>query len=371
MTVSPLGFISHELFYWHDTGRWAGVYAPGPLSQPLQHVESEGSKRRVESLLAITGVLDQLQRIAPRPATDEEITAVHTQAHIDHVEALAKAGGGDAGIAVPIGYHSGVAARLAAGAAITAIEAALGGGPRSTYCLVRPPGHHAERARAMGYCVYNSVAIAAHAARRAGVERVAIVDWDVHHGNGTQQAFWDDPNVLFVSLHQEGLFPLRSGNIGDVGEGPGDGTTINVPLPAGSGHGAYLHAFEQVVLPALEEFKPGLILVSAGQDGGFYDPMGRQMCVAETYRLMAAAVKDAAARLCEGRLVLTHEGGYSEFHTPFLTTAIIAELAGLPPVKDPAEAWTLTIPGQELQPHQRQRIAEVVERHRRYGLVAG
>src|SRR5690606_22636351 len=112
---------------------------------------------------------------------------------------------------------------------------------------------------------------------------------------------------LFVSMHQEGLFPLRSGNIDDVGEGAGEGTTINVPLPAGSGHGAYLHAFEQVVLPALEAFKPGLILVSAGQDGGFYDPMGRQMCVAETYRLMAAAVKDAAERLCEGRLVLTHE----------------------------------------------------------------
>ncbi|MDZ7727984.1 MAG: class II histone deacetylase [Dehalococcoidia bacterium] len=362
-------WLSHELFYWHDTGRWAGVYAPGPQSQPLGHVESEASKRRIESLLAVSGVLDHMEHIHPRLASDEEITAVHTPAHIAHVEAMA-ARGGDAGRAAPVGFHSARAARLAAGAGIMAVEAALGDGPRRAYCLTRPPGHHAEREHAIGFCLYNNVAIAAQAARRAGVQRIAVVDWDVHHGNGTQQAAWDDPDFLFISVHQEGLFPLHSGPVHDVG-GPGaEGSVINVPLQPGSGHGAYLHALERVILPALRAFQPGLILVSAGQDGGFYDPMGRQMCVPETYNALARGVIQAADELCDGRIVMFHEGGYSEFHTPFCTRAIVTELAGLDFIEDPAGAWTLDIPGQSLQPHQEQRVAEVVGAHRSYGLLS-
>jgi acetoin utilization deacetylase AcuC-like enzyme len=367
-SVSPAGFLSHERFYWHDTGRWAGVYAPGPLAQPLGHVESEESKRRIENLLALTGILDQLVRVTPRPATDDELCNVHTLAYVQRIDELCAAGGGDAGVSVPVGFHSAAAARLGAGGVIEAVEAAFGGGPQKTYCLVRPPGHHAERETAMGYCVFNNVAIGAHAAKRHGA-RVAIVDWDVHHGNGTQQAFWPDPDVLFISLHQDGLFPLRSGNVTDIGAPDAEGSVINVPLPAGSGHGAYVHAFDQVVVPALRAFAPSIILVSAGQDGGFYDPMARQMCLAMTYRHMANRLVEAADELCGGRVVATHEGGYSAFHTPFLTAAIVCELAGLPPIDDPSERWTLDVPGHDLQPHQEARIGEVLAAHRPFGLI--
>lgn len=337
--------------------------------QPLEHVENAESKRRVESLLAVNGVLEQLERLQPREATDEEIARVHTREHIERIEALSQAGGGIAGLSTPVGVHSARAARLAAGAGLTAVEAALTGGPTRAYCLVRPPGHHAERDNAQGYCIFNNVAIAACEATRRGVERVAIVDWDVHHGNGTQQAFWDDPSVLFISMHQDGLFPLRSGALTDLGGAGAEGRTINVPLPPGSGHGAYLAAFERIVLPALAAFAPGMVLVSAGQDGGFYDPMARQMCVAETYRAMTAALVAFAEERCEGRLVMLHEGGYSSFHTPFLTAAIVCELAGLPRIKDPSLAWTLEIPGQDLQAHQAERIDEVLRAHAAFGLV--
>ncbi len=368
--VTAAGFLSHELYYWHDTGRWAGIFAPGPSMQPAAHVESEDSKRRIEGLLAVSGALDGLAPIEPRPATDGELHAVHTPAYVEHIETLCAAGGVMAGVATPVGFHSARAARLAAGGAIAAVEAALGDGPRRSYCLVRPPGHHAERDAAMGYCVFNSVAVAAHAAKGLGGGRVAVVDWDVHHGNGTQQAFWDDPDVLYISIHQDGLFPLDAGKIEETGGPSARGATINIPMPPGSGHGAYLHAFDQIVVPALQAFAPDIILVSAGQDGGFYDPMARQMCVAETFRQLTRRIMAVADEHCDGRLVMVHEGGYSDFHTPFLTAAIICELGELPPIEDPSALWTLHIPGQELQPHQAERIAAVHEAHRPFGLLA-
>ena len=367
--MNRTGFLSHELFYWHDTGRWAGVYMPGPTSQPLEHVESEASKRRIESLLAVSGVIPQLQGLEPRPATDDELCRVHTPAYIDRLEKLAANGGGEAGPGTPMGYHSAEAARLAAGGAITAVEAAFADGPRRTYCLLRPPGHHAERESAIGFCLYNSVAIAAHAAKDQGARRVAIIDWDVHHGNGTQQAFWDDPDTLFVSIHQDGLFPPGSGAIEQSGGDGAPGGIINVPLPPGSGHGAYLAAFDRVVVPAVDAFEPAIILISAGQDGGFYDPMARQMCLAETYQQLTARVLDLANRHAEGRLVALHEGGYSPFQTPFLTAAVVCELASLPHIPDPSSLWTREVPGQELQPHQDERIEAVLAHHRPFGLL--
>jgi acetoin utilization deacetylase AcuC-like enzyme len=363
------GWISHELFYWHDTGRGAGAAQPGPQVQPFEHIESEASKRRVQSLLEVNGILDQLVRLKPRPATDEELLGVHTRAHIDNIEAMAAAGGGQAGQAAPIGFHSAAAARLAAGALITAVEAALGDGPRRSYCLVRPPGHHAEAEMAMGFCLYSNVAIAAKAAQRMGVQRIAVFDWDVHHGNGTQKAFYADPSLLFVSIHQDGLYPPQSGTLAERGEGAGLGTTINVPLPAGSGHGAYMAALDRIVVPALRAFAPELVLVSAGQDGGFFDPMGRMMCYGETYRLMTRAVKQVADEFAGGRLVLAHEGGYSPFAVPFLVQEIVTELAGIAAPETLFDEYIAAVPGQELQPHQEARICEVLEAHRGFALL--
>jgi acetoin utilization deacetylase AcuC-like enzyme len=212
------------------------------------------------------------------------------------------------------------------------------------------------------------VAIAARAAPRLGAGRIAIFDWDVHHGNGTQHAFEHDPSVLFISVHQDGLFPLRSGAITETGEGAGAGTTINVPLPPGSGHGAYLAVVEQIVAPAFRAFRPDLILVSAGQDSGFHDPMGRMMCHTGTYRAMTRTMMALAAELCSGRLVITHEGGYSPWDVPFLVEAIVTEMAGLPE-PPPVSTWAEQLPGQDLQPHQAAVIARVLATHRPYGLA--
>lgn len=180
-----LGWLCHELFYWHDPGSAAGMLPLGPDLQPFTHIESPESKRRIEGLLAVNGLLDQFERLTPRPATDEELTLVHDEGYVAHIERLAAGSGGEAGTYASVSYHSAQAARLAAGAVITAVQAALTEvGPRRSYCLVRPPGHHAEPDRAMAFCLYNNAAIGARVAQRNGCEKIMILDWDVHHGNG-------------------------------------------------------------------------------------------------------------------------------------------------------------------------------------------
>jgi acetoin utilization deacetylase AcuC-like enzyme len=165
-----------------------------------------------------------------------------------------------------------------------------------------------------------------------GVGRVAVVDWDVHHGNGTETAFWHDPDVLAISLHQEGLYPLGRGALTHVGEGAGRGSTINIPLPAGSAAGAYLAAFERVVLPALERFAPELVFVASGLDAGAFDPLGRMQLRSPDYRALTDLLVATVGRLCGGRLVCCHEGGYSAVYVPYCGAAIVEGLLGIEPV---------------------------------------
>lgn len=356
---SRLGWISHELFYWHDAGPCAGMLPLGPDIQPYTHIESPESKRRIESLLAVNGLLDKFQRLTPRPATAEELMLVHSEAHLVHIEHLASSNGGEAGVYAPVSYHSAQAAQLAAGAAITAVEAALKHSPNSSYCLVRPPGHHAEPDRAMAFCLYNNMGIAARVAQRMGCEKIVILDWDVHHGNGIQKIFYTDPQILYISIHQEGLFPPMSGLIHELGSGPGKGYNINIPLPAGSGHGAFVATMEQIVRPVIEQYDPDLILIAAGQDSAGFDPMGNLLAHSETFRYMTRAMVALAEKHCSGRLVAIHEGGYNPCHVPFLVRAIVTEMAGLPPLHDPFLTHLQELPGQQLLPHQAQRIEEV------------
>ena len=296
----------------------------------------------------------------------EELCRVHTLEYVHRVRDLSAGRGGEAGSEAPFGHGSFEIASLAAGGTITAIDAVLDGTIDNAYALVRPPGHHALPDLGMGFCLFGNVAVGArHAQAARGIGRVAIVDWDVHHGNGTQAVFWDDPSVLAISLHQDGLYPARSGLLTEAGAGPGTGATLNVPLPAGSGTGAYLDAVDRVVLPALTAFEPDLIVVACGFDAGALDPLGNMLLPAATFGVMMDRLVAVAAELCRGRLVASHEGGYSTGHVPFCGLAVIEALSGLEAGIDDPFAYLAAIPGQALQPHQKAAVDAAVE------LVAG
>jgi acetoin utilization deacetylase AcuC-like enzyme len=209
------------------------------------------------------------------------------------------------------------------------VDAVLDGAVDNAYALVRPPGHHADAGLGRGYCIFGNTAIAArHAQRARGLSRVAVVDFDVHHGNGTESAFYSDPSVLTISLHQEEHYPYGRGRTTDAGDGPGLGYNLNVPLPAGGGIAAYAHAFSEVVVPALEAFRPDLILVASGLDANWNDPSARMNLTPPCYAGLTRTLLDAAARLCEGRLVFIHEGGYSPMGVAYCGLAILEELTG-------------------------------------------
>jgi acetoin utilization deacetylase AcuC-like enzyme len=358
------GYVWHERYAWHDTGTHIGIYPSGGMSQPYHAFESSQSKSRIAGLIEVSGMLDDLTRVRARPATREELVRVHDPEHVDRIERASAGSGGDGGDGTtPFGPGGYEIAALAAGGTIAATDEVLAGRVDNAYALVRPPGHHAVAATGMGYCVFNNVAVAIEHARAVhGLRRVAIVDYDVHHGNGAQSIYWDDPDVLTVSLHQERLFPQDSGDAGETG-GPGaEGACVNVPLPAGCGNGAYLAAIERVVAPALAAFRPELIMVCSGFDPSPLDPLGCMSVGSEGFGRMAARLVEIAADVCDGRLVFSHEGGYSAVHAPFCALAVIEALSGRPTgVEDPFAAGFLHSPAHALRPWQEDAIAQAAE----------
>ena len=355
------GWVYHEAYMWHDTGR---MRAFDPTykrwMQAWEHYENPDTKRRFNNLLEYSEFSEQLTPLKPRAANYEQITRFHTPEYVEFVRQLSEGDGGDAGEGAPFSHGGYEIALLAAGGTITAVDAVLDREVDNAYALVRPPGHHAERDRGRGFCVFGNVAIAAmHALADRGLGRIATLDWDVHHGNGTQQAFYERNDVLTMSIHQDQWFPRDSGRLDETGEDEGDGYNINIPLPPGSGHGAYVATIEQVVVPALQTFKPDLILVPSGFDGGMYDPLGRMMAYSETFREMTRLLLEASDQLCDGRLVLSHEGGYSPTYVPFCGLAVVEELSGqISEAGDPMADNAAGAGGQELQPHQQARISE-------------
>jgi acetoin utilization deacetylase AcuC-like enzyme len=348
------GFVFHELYLWHNTGNAAMFYNSSLTIQPGEHAENPETKRRMKNLLEVSGLTDHLVSLKPRPATDDELARFHTRAHIDKIHAMSDAGGGDASELTPFGKGSFEIAKLAAGGAIVALEAVLSGQVRNAYALIRPPGHHALSDLGMGFCLFGNAPVAIHHGRAVhGLGRVAVVDWDVHHGNGTQAAFYDDPETLTISLHADNLFPPNSGGLAERGAGPGLGYNLNVPLPPGSGDGAYLSAIERVVLPALRLFKPNLIVVACGFDASAADPLGRMMVTSDAYRKMTEMLMDAADGLCGGRIMMTHEGGYSAHYVPYCGLAVLEALSGMSTgVVDPFLTEFQRFGQQGLQPHQ-------------------
>ncbi|MCB8876378.1 class II histone deacetylase [Acidisoma silvae] len=357
--AKKIGFVWHERYMWHNTGMAAGSMPAGGFLEPDIHIENPAAKRRMRNLLDVTGVLDHLTTIKPRAATEEEVLRIHTPDYIERVKAMSALGFGDGGELAPIGKDSWEIALLSAGGCIEAADKVWTRELDQAYALVRPPGHHAERDRGRGFCLLANVPIAIeHLRKTYGVTRIATVDWDVHHGNGAQAIYYDDPGVLTISLHQDRNYPRDSGAIGERGAGAGFGANINIPLPPGSGHGAYLAAFDRVVLPALAQYKPEMIIVPSGFDGCAMDPLGRQMLVTETYREMTARMVQAANALCGGRLMFSHEGGYSPAYAPWCGLAVMETLAELPATPDPFVHFA-SMGGQELQPWQSAILDEV------------
>jgi histone deacetylase 6 len=274
---------------------------------PYGHPEHPGRLSAIWNRFERDGLAARCERVAAREASDEELTAIHTRGHVRAVDATADA---DFHAFDPDTYTSrgsAEAARLASGGLVDLAAGVLEGRLSSGFALVRPPGHHAERDRAMGFCLYNNVAVAARAMQARGLcERVLVVDWDVHHGNGTQHSFWEDPSVLYVSTHQFPFYP-GSGAAFEAGDGAGRGFTVNLPWPAGMGDAEYLAAFDRLLMPIAERFAPGLVLVSAGFDAAEGDLLGGMRITPAGY----AAMTERLTRLAGGRVVLALEGGYN------------------------------------------------------------
>ncbi|MEK6977911.1 MAG: histone deacetylase [Candidatus Hydrothermarchaeota archaeon] len=282
------------------------------------HPENAQRLKAIMAFLEKDGFLDKVRVVEPLAAGEEEILRVHTRAHLEHVQRASAAGE----MLDPDTYttpQSYEVALLAVGGVLRGIKE---GG--NSFAIVRPPGHHAEGDRAMGFCLFNNVAVGAmYALEEMGIKRVFILDYDVHHGNGTQKAFYSDPRVLYASLHQAPLYP-GTGRMEEVGAGEGEGFNINAPLPPGTGDRSYLRALEEVVLPAASQFRPELILCSAGYDGHHRDPLGGLLLTAEAYRRISELL--LAFRV---PVVMALEGGYSLEALPLAVEAAMGPLFGL------------------------------------------
>ena len=362
------GFVWNELYGWHDTGTAAGHAYASTKVQPYQHYESSETKTRFASLIEVSGLGHQLVKIPAVPATEADILRVHTNEHLARIKAeslLPK--GGDAGDGEsPFGNGGYEIAALAAGGAIEALRAVVNGTVNNAYALVRPPGHHARPETGMGFCIFANAAIAIQNVRETlGVQRVVVVDWDVHHGNGTQEIFYSDPNVLCISIHQDNLYPADSGFIDDIGGAAAAGSVINIPLPAGSGNGAYVEALEKVVLPAIRNFLPDVIVVASGFDASAADPLGRMLVTSSGYRQLTELLLNVADEVCEGKLMMTHEGGYSPIYVPYCGLAVLETMSGIKTdVPDPFGQGYDRLPDQVLNSAQSQRIGQAAKIHK-------
>ncbi|MET0144799.1 MAG: histone deacetylase [Ilumatobacteraceae bacterium] len=301
----------------------------------LEHLTGPGHPERPSRLQAvIDGVRhrsggDAFVALDPVPATRADLERVHPAWHLDRLEAMSAAGGGWIDADTCVSTHSSAAAELAAGAGLTAVAALREGRGSAAFCAVRPPGHHATPTDAMGFCLISNIAVVAASLAAAG-ERVWILDYDAHHGNGTQAAFVDDPRVLFVSTHQWPLYP-GTGRVTETGIGAGAGTTMNIPLPSGATGDVYLRAFDELVAPVVERFAPTWLLISAGFDAHRDDPLTDLGLTAGDFAMLTAR---ALAHVPPGRCVAMLEGGYDLDALASCAGAVVATLAGDVPVTD-------------------------------------
>jgi acetoin utilization deacetylase AcuC-like enzyme len=296
--MARTGIVFHRSYLNHDMGKG--------------HPESPDRLRAIVSRLEESGVMGRLVRIDPEPAKDEWISQIHTTQYVESLKSHSPVDG-RVSLDPDTSMSSGslAAAYLAAGGALRAADAIVAGTVDHVFCAVRPPGHHAEANRAMGFCLFNNVAIATrYLQRRYGVKCVLIIDWDVHHGNGTQHSFYDDPTVLFFSTHQYPYYP-GTGRATETGQGKGEGLTINVPMSPGQGDEDYREVFEQVLVPAADVFQPEFVIISAGFDAHKDDPLAGMGLTEDGYAALTGIAARIARRHCQGRILSCLEGGYN------------------------------------------------------------
>ena len=306
-------FYYHSDYLLHDTGS--------------EHPERPQRLQSVMGHLIKSVVWSHLDHLMPTPATPEQVQLVHPEAYVSTIRQRCLAGDrildeGDTHVC----ERSYDIAMLAVGAVLEAVDGVISGSCTDAFCAVRPPGHHAETVTTMGFCLFNNIAIGArYAQKKYGITRVAIVDWDVHHGNGTQEIFYEDDSVLYASLHQYPFYP-GTGSTDERGRGKGEGMTVNCPLSAGGDELAYLHAFESTILPALDRFKPELVMISAGFDAHRDDPLAQMRLTDNSYAKFTLMIKQIAGLHAAGRIVSVLEGGY---HLDALARSVESHLSAL------------------------------------------
>jgi acetoin utilization deacetylase AcuC-like enzyme len=320
-----------------DTMKAAPYLHTGLVADPICKLHEPGwghpeCPERYDAIfdaLCRTGLIDHLRKIPCRPASEDELALCHTRDYIQLVQREVEAGGhtlstGDADIC-PKSYE---AALYSAGGVLAAVDSVVERQTKNAFCVVRPPGHHATADKGMGFCLFNNIAIAArYAQKKHGLERVLIVDWDVHHGNGTQDVFYEDGSVFYFSTHQSPLYPGTGLSV-ELGRGAGRGTTLNCPVAAGAGREDILGAFERELLPAMERFKPGIVLISAGFDSRVGDPLGSLMLTDHDFADLTSLMLDVAKKYAGGRLVSVLEGGYNLDGIASAAVAHVRTLAG-------------------------------------------
>ncbi|MFC1899374.1 histone deacetylase [Chloroflexota bacterium] len=329
------GLVYSPVYLKHDTG---------------SHPETSARLEVTVALLEKSGLISQLVPVPPYKATISELALVHSKRYIMQIRKMAEDGGGWLDADTVMSSHSYDAALYASGGVIEATRAVLEGVVESVFALIRPPGHHARRNRAQGFCLFNNLAIAAeYALVNYDLERILIVDFDVHHGNGTQDAFYDNPAVLYISVHEGSFYP-GTGGVDETGDGVGVGANINIPLPANCGDSEYLKAFEEIIVPAASRFRPELILVSAGYDAHWADRLAKMQVTTAGFARMMRTIKKLGEEFSKGRIVLSLEGGYNLRALSFSVKATLDVLLGNDDIEDPMGASSVPYDAPDIIP---------------------